>query len=413
VRIVYLNPCGKLGGAETSLWELLRSVRAAEPDWELWLVLGEDGPLAQIARDLGVKVVLLPFPPLLGRLGDTGRWKAAWSLLKAAEATRRYARNLGRLLREARPDLVHTNGFKMHILAARVCPRATPLVWHIHDYVSSRRLMNRLLRLFQGACTAAIVNSKSVAEDLRGVLMHQRIVPIYNAIDLQRFSPGGKQLDLDALAGLAPALPGTIRVGLVGTFARWKGHQVFLEAVGRLSPEVQVRGYIIGGPIYQTDGSQWSQAELAQLADRLELVGRLGFTGFIQDVAPAMRSLDIVVHASTMPEPFGMVIIEAMACGKAVIASQAGGAAELFVDGEDALGHPPGDAEVLGQQIQRLAGDPGLRHRLGQAGRRKAERLYQGKRLANEVTSLYRELTGAPVTGHGATIQSPVAAISE
>ena len=87
-----------------------------------------------------------------------------------------------------------------------------------------------------------------------------RIVPIYNAIDLQRFSPAGERMDLDAKAGLPPAAPGTVRVGLIATFAHWKGHKVFLEALARLPEDVPVRGYIIGGPIYQTDGSQWSRA---------------------------------------------------------------------------------------------------------------------------------------------------------
>jgi glycosyltransferase involved in cell wall biosynthesis len=156
-----------------------------------------------------------------------------------------------------------------------------------------------------------------------------------------------------------------------------------------VSPEIPIRGYIIGGPIYQTDGSQWSKAELQQEADRLGLVNRLGFTGFIDDSAPAMRSIDIVVHASTSPEPFGMVIIEAMACGKAVIASQAGGAAELFTDGENAVAHPPGDAAALAKRISWLASDAPLRRRLGEAGRATAERFYDGKRLAAELIAVY------------------------
>ena len=108
-----------------------------------------------------------------------------------------------------------------------------------------------------------------------------------------------------------------------------------------------------------------------------------------------MRSLDVVVHASTSPEPFGMVIIEAMACGKAVIASQAGGAAEFFVDGENALGHPPGDAEFLSRQICRLACDAQLRRRLGEAGRATVERLFHGKRLAQELVAVYRSVSGS------------------
>jgi glycosyltransferase involved in cell wall biosynthesis len=411
MRIVYLNPSGRLGGAETSLRELLASIRAAEPAWELWLVLGEDGPLAGIARDLGVHVLVKPFPRALARLGDTGRWAAVLGLLKASVATERYARGLRRWLRQIKPDIIHSNGLKMHLLGAWVRPRRTPLIWHIHDYVSLRPLMRRLLRPFRKACTVAVVNSNSVAEDLGRVLPGLRAVPIYNAIDLRRFSPEGQRVDLDALAGLQPPGPGTIRVGLIATFARWKGHKVFLEALARLSPEAPVRGYIIGGAIYQTDGSQWSAAELEQEANRLGLGGRVGFTGFLNDTSAALRSLDVVVHASTLPEPFGMVIIEGMACGRAVVASQAGGASELFVDGENALAHAPGDAPGLARQIERLCRDAGLRVALGKAGRRTAERLYQGERLAGELLALYREVGGnSPARESRAPIPSPAPA---
>jgi len=396
VRIVYLNPCGKLGGAETSLRELLASVRRAVPEWELWLILGEDGPLADLARDLQVRVDILPFPPSLARLGEAGRWTALWSLLSAAVATASYARRLACRLRQIQPDIIHTNGFKMHLLGAWVCPRPSRLVWHIHDYLSSRRLMSRFLRPFAKACSVAIVNSKSVARDARSVLPELRAVPIYNAIDLLRFAPEGPRLDVDELAGLTPASPNTVRVGLVATFARWKGHMTFLQALAQLSPDSFVRGYIIGGPIYQTDGSQWSIGELMQEADRLGLKGQVGFTGFIEDTAAAIRSLDIVVHASTQPEPFGMVIIEGMACGKSVIVSQAGGAAELFVDGEDALGHAPGDPAALARQIQRLASDEQLRQRLGSAARRVAVQNFHGERLASELLLVYRTICGDP-----------------
>jgi glycosyltransferase involved in cell wall biosynthesis len=395
VRIVYLNPCGKLGGAETSLRELLASVRAAAPDWELCLVLGEGGPLAAEARERGVETVIAPFPPALARLGDSQKnpLSVLVSLVKAAPSVVRYKRSLARIVKSKSPDIIHTNGLKMHLLGAWA-RSGVPLVWHIHDYISTRPLMSRVLRAVEKHCSVAIVNSKSVGRDLGTLLPRLRIVPIYNAIDLKRFSPAGPKLDLDAAAGLPPAPSGTIRVGLVATFARWKGHKTFLAALARLSPDLPVRGYVIGAPIYQTDGSQWSMMELEHEAERLGLEGRIGFTGFVQDTSAAMRSLDIVVHASTQPEPFGMVIIEAMACGTAVIVSAAGGATELFEAGENALSHSPADAVVLAQQILRLAGDEGLRRRLGVAGRATAERLYPGRRLAEELIALYREIRG-------------------
>lgn len=409
MRIVYLNPCGNLGGAETSLHSLLASMRAAEPSFELWLVLGEDGPLANIARDLGVQVRVRPFPPSLRRLGDagTGRVETGLALLNAAPATARYTWQLAAWLRSLQPDIVHTNGLKMHLLGAWTRPHGSALVWHIHDYVGRRRVMSRLLRRFGKSCAAAIANSESVASDIQNVLPAVRIKPIYNAIDLERFSPKGNQLDLDTLAGLAPAAPGTIRTGLVATFAKWKGHKVFLEALARLPVEAPIRGYIIGGPIYQTSGSQWTRPELEQEVDRLGLRGRVGFTGFVRDAASVMRSLDIVVHASTDPEPFGMVIIEGMACGKAVIASQSGGATELFAEGVNALSHRPSDVRMLAERIQLLAGDAQLRARLGRAGRQSAERHYAGSRLARELGAVYREIVSPAATaGREATIMT-------
>lgn len=392
MRILYLNPCGQMGGAETSLLELLRSVRAAEPGWELCLLLGEDGPLAAKARDLGVPVSVVPFPQALARTGDVAaRTIAAYaSLLLAAASAVPYASRLRAAIRRLTPDVVHTNGLKMHLLGAWTSPKSTPVLWHIHDYVGSRKLMGRLLRRFSRRCTAAIVNSQSVGDDLNSVMPGIKRTVIYNAIDLDRFSPTGERIDLDRACGLSPASADTIRVGLVATFARWKGHKVFLQALSRLPARAPVRGFIVGGPIYQTSGSQWTLEELKQEVENLGLANRVGFTGILDNPAAAMRSLDIVVHASTQPEPFGMVIVEAMGCGKPVIVSRAGGARELIEEGRTALGHPPGDAAALALAIERLVMDEPLRAGMGAAGRAEAVRRFHGRRLARELTGLYR-----------------------
>src|SRR5438309_2205992 len=158
---------------------------------------------------------------------------------------------------------------------------------------------------------------------------------------------------LSTLAGLPPA-GDVVRIGLLGTFARWKGHITFLEAVARLPRDLRVRAYVIGGALYQTAGSQYTLDELRRHAAALGLSDRVGFTGFVTSPDEALRALDIVVHASTAPEPFGLVIAEAMACGRAVIASDAGGAREILTPGVDALGHTPGSASGLAARIVEL-----------------------------------------------------------
>ena len=214
---------------------------------------------------------------------------------------------------------------------------------------------------------------------------------VHNAVDLDRFHPSGPSLDLDALAGLPPLAPGGIRIGLVGTFARWKGHDVFLKALSRLKSRVPMRGYVIGGPIYETDASQFSIAELRTLAAAAGPGNALvGFTGRSSDVPSALRALDIVVHASVEPEPFGLVIAEAMACGRPLVVSRAGGAAEIAEQG--ALFHRPGDADRSRRAFVAARVESGTAERLGAAGREAATRLFSRPRLASVLIPIYESL---------------------
>src|SRR5262249_44734470 len=204
-----------------------------------------------------------------------------------------YTMRLRQILLAAAPALIHTNGFKMHVLGTWAAPRGTPVLWHVHDYVSSRPLMARLMRTHAARCAAAIANSLSVANDLRATCgTRLRIFPIHNAVDLRRFSPEGPLLDLDRLAQLTPSHSPLVRLGLVATMARWKGHEVFLRALKMLPSDLPVRGYMIGGALYETEASQYELEELRQLSKRLGLAGRVGLTGFVDDAAAAMRALD-------------------------------------------------------------------------------------------------------------------------
>jgi glycosyltransferase involved in cell wall biosynthesis len=403
VRILFLNPAGLIGGAERALLDVIASLRAANPDWPLALVTTADGDLVDEARALGVEVTVLAFPRSLAVVGDASVGTPARTyrstlglaarLSAATPAVVLYRRRLRRAIAAASPDLVHTNGFKMHLLGAWAAPRGLPVLWHIHDFVGSRPLMSRLLRAQAHRCAAIVANSHSVAGDAR-VIVGPRppIFTVYNAIDLARFAPAGMMLDLDRLAGLPPMSPGGVRVGMVATMARWKGHETFLRALATLPAAVPVRGYVVGGPLYETAGSQFTMAELRALAARLGVSGRVGFTGFIDDVPAAMRTLDIVVHASTQPEPFGLVIAEAMACGRAVIVSAAGGAAEIIEDGVDALACQPGDVPALARLIAQLAGDDAMRQRLGRAAALASARRFAQPRLAADLVPIYRAI---------------------
>ncbi|HEX6910328.1 MAG TPA: glycosyltransferase, partial [Longimicrobium sp.] len=207
-----------MGGAERALLDLLASLRAAEPAWRLMLVAAEDGPLVEHARALGVDARVLPFPPALAGLGDAGAEGRVLrrGMARAAPGSAVYAMRLRRLLRGLAPDVVHTNGFKMHLLGAWAAPRDARVVWHLHDFVSPRRVMAGLLRRSARRAAAAVAVSRAVAADAAAVCgTGLRMRTVYNAVDLERFAPAGHVMDLDGAAGMPPAPPGTMRVGLV------------------------------------------------------------------------------------------------------------------------------------------------------------------------------------------------------
>src|SRR5262245_14657182 len=276
-----------MGGAERALLDMLVVVRNARPGWSVGLLVTGESVLAARARSLGVDVIVLPFPSSLARLGDAGLGRhgdgyvASFALLKRAVGGGLAAISYRRALRHAistfRPDVLHSHGLKMHVLGACSSPAGTALVWHLHDYVGARPVARQLLRQLRQRCRAIVANSASVAADARRELgSNVDVRTMHNAVDLQRFSPEGPRLDLDALSGLSPVRPGTIRVGLVATFARWKGHLTFIEALRLLPPTLPLRAYIIGGALYETDNSQYTRDELMAAARRAAVDPRVG-----------------------------------------------------------------------------------------------------------------------------------------
>lgn len=415
MRLLFLNPVAVLGGAERVLLDWLVSLRAAAPSAELGLVTFVDGPLLAEARALGVDARVVPLPEGLLRLGDSGQ-RGRNRLVAAASLALRGARAGGaglgflRALRGAvgdfRPSLIHSNGVKSHVLATAVKPARVPLVWHIHDFLGERPLASGLLKPCAVRADLAIANSGAVARDTRALFPRLPVHVVYNAVDVERFAPEGPRAPLDGLAGLAPAPEGCLRVGLVATYARWKGQEVFLEAAARVRaerPGVPLRFYVVGGPLYETPASQFSVRELRELAERHGLGEHVGFVPFQARPEEVFRALDVVVHASTRPEPFGRTIIEGMACAKPVLVSRAGGAAELFTEGQDALGVEPRDARALARALLSLVDAPERRKSLGEAARAMAVRRFSRERLGREALPLYEALVrGERLEGTGA-----------
>jgi glycosyltransferase involved in cell wall biosynthesis len=198
-----------------------------------------------------------------------------------------------------------------------------------------------------------------------------------------------QSVPLPELNGERPA-NGHVRVGIVGRLAPWKGQDVFLAAAERLAPRFPDARFVLAGSALF--GEHDFEGELRRRAESGPLRGRVEFLGFCDDVWSVYRDLDVAVHASTLAEPYGNVVLEAMASRTPIVAAAAGGPLELVEHGRNGLLVPPGDADALAATLDRLLRDPDERRRLGRAGREHVERNFSLERDARRLEELYRRL---------------------
>jgi glycosyltransferase involved in cell wall biosynthesis len=180
---------------------------------------------------------------------------------------------------------------------------------------------------------------------------------------------------VDDLDGAAPRrVPATdastLTIGVVGRLAPQKGQREFLVAFATaFAADPSVRARIVGAALFGEDDYA---AALGDLARDLGVADRVDLVGFVPDVAAELARLDVLVVPSIVPEGFGLTVVEGMAAGLPVIAPDAGGPAEIVTNGVDGVLVPAGDSAALASAMRRLAGDPSVRQRLGDAARQRA-----------------------------------------
>jgi glycosyltransferase involved in cell wall biosynthesis len=175
-------------------------------------------------------------------------------------------------------------------------------------------------------------------------------------------------------------------IGLFGRFSHWKGQHVLLEAVAGID---QVHVCLVGDALF---GEADYREQMRERASQSDLRSRVNFMGFRKDIPELMSAMDMVVHASVSAEPLGRVILEGMLARRPVIATRAGGAAEIVEDEISGLLVTPGSVEELRAAIAQLVADPALCARLAAAGRQRAETVYSLQSMVDGTAAVIREV---------------------
>jgi glycosyltransferase involved in cell wall biosynthesis len=316
------------------------------------------------------------------------------SLLSAGRQTLRLvfeelpaAWSLARIFRRERADVVHLgNGLRANFDGVLACVMTrTPFVCHIkgfEKYGDRERWAARRTGSLVCMTEAILAYCRG-----RGIESPDTRV-VYDAVDDEWLRPQRSPQELRSELDL----PGDAQcIALSGNIQEWKGQRVLVEALALIAEDQPRAHVVIVGGVHRA-GEEYAR-ELRARIESLGLGERVHLIGFRDDVPDVMNAMDVVVHASVRPEPFGRVILEGMLLGKPVIAADAGGVPELIADGCTGYLAPPGDVRELAACLRKVLGAPDGGRAMGARARTWAQEKFSLQRHVAEMTEIYERVS--------------------
>jgi glycosyltransferase involved in cell wall biosynthesis len=389
VHVLFVDHTGHVSGAEYSLQSLMAGLQAAGVRCTLACPRGDNQALA---RSRGIEPLTIVATEGSLRLHPIRTPRALAEIGYASTQVARLAKRL-------KVDVVHANSIRASLvvgLASRLGRR--PAVGHLRDRLPPGAASRASLRLIGATCSHIIANSRYTLGALDEAGVHGPASVIHNPVDLELFRPLAPPERAEARGSLGLE-PGTFALGVVGQITPWKGQDMALRALAALAERhPRLRLLVVGEAKFLSRSTRFDNRaylqELHELASAARLAGRVRFLGERSDVPTIMSALDALLVPSH-DEPFGRVVVEAMATGTPVVASASAGPAEIVEDGVSGLLAPADDLDAWAQAVERLVTDKRTYRQLVDRGRvRSAD--FSISAHAEKVLAVYRRLAVAP-----------------
>ena len=337
----------------------------------------EEGELSGLLENAGAKIHYID-PVVFRRdaLSITGAAK----LLVSAPAS---IWKLRQLMRRERYDLVHTNtgvtvGGAIAARASRI-----PHIFHFREILAEFGPLLRIYEPFVSLFTTRLIFiTMAVGNQFHSRTLRQKGTVIHDGIPVQDFFQTKEE-----------PLNGSVVIASVGRLAPYKGQDILLKAIAEVYQSgLDVEVYIVGD-VYP--GRESYRKYLFELTADLGLSHQVHFAGFQEDVQPFLEKCNIFVLSSIREEGLGIVMLEAMAAERAVIAANSGGVGEIIINGENGVLVEPGSSRDLADAIVKLAKSPMRRQELARRGRMDVAEKFSEEEMSRQVLSLYEEMLKA------------------
>lgn len=379
-RILYIHNSADIYGASRSLLRLLPRIR--ERGFVPFVVLPEDGPLKSRIEELSVEVIVDRWLSVINR-ADIRSPKLALFLLGFPISVLR----LFRLIIKKRIELVHTNTGVMPSPGLAAFLAGVPHIWHVRDSFLEFRSLWKLYRIYITRLSQKVLAvSNPIADQFDGAA---NVIVVHNGMPLEEFPEDsfseGSEVRIAHGIGTEPVVGCVGRIKLVR-----KGQETLIRAAGIVKKQgLRARYLIVGSPF---PGNEDHLTELQRLVEEFDLNEEVVFTGELSDVRPAYAAMDIFVLPSAQPEPFGGVVLEAMAMKCPVIATAIGGSIDQVEDGKTGFLVAPANPKELAEKLIRLLENSALRESMGDAGRERLGRCFSMEQMLSKFEATYREV---------------------
>ena len=387
--VLFVHHSNDLYGADVML---LETVKGLDPEqFTPYVVLPDDckaqGGLAAELEKAKIPYQFIPLAVIRRKYFKLGHFPTY-----CLEAVRAIGA-LRRIIREQRIQIVHSNTLAVATgaLAARITGKKH--IWHIHEILVSPKAVRKLLHFLAPRMSQAVICISNAVRD--HVLADQpqqggKLTVIYNGLSLDRFLAAHDGSAFRSEMGIPPHAP---LAGMIGRINHWKGQQIFAQAAKLVLSKIPDAYFVAVGGIFANE-RQSLDGLLAEI-QQLGISSRFLISDFRTDTPSVLASMDLYIHPSLSPEPFGLVVVEAMAAGKTVIATAHGGPLEIIE--QDSCGYlvEPGSASALANKIIESFENPDQVRSIGIRARERAVGIFSVSHYLEQVEALYKKVLQA------------------
>ncbi|MFJ7747978.1 glycosyltransferase family 4 protein [Peribacillus sp. NPDC097295] len=370
-KILFLHSSSELYGSDRSLLNLIKNMD--EKKFQITIILPESGPLVDELKKINNVKVIIKEIAILRR-----KHLSMKGIIQYTNTFINSVYYLIRIIRMNRIDVVYTNTSVVFPggIAAKLLRKKS--IWHIREIIENqleRKVVSKIVNIFSDRI---IANSKATA--LAISRNNEKVRVVYNAIESVQRKEVSKKLNAD----------NEIIIGMAGRINRWKGQKLFVDMAKEVGGKSKKIRFIIAGDVYK--GEEHILEDLKDYIKENNLESRITLLGHVEDMNSFYNNIDVFILPSIQPEPFGLVILEAMEKGIPVVATNHGGPVEIIENNIDGFLVDYINAREMSRIVLELVSNSDLRKSIGQKGKKKRLTNFNIANYAENISKIITEI---------------------